>query len=343
MTRIANLCDCCYVQARAALAQTLGMTSGNFVTNVGLLCGRTPSCYSAKLPWSIINPSETARTEPVSYGSFALLAAVLHCAVSVVIVITTVESSKEAASDDDDNDEESDCRGKDRFGNVSGRKRHQEYHSCSIAVDNESGDREMHDAELSFNKSSQSVHIAASSSISSSSSISRRTLGGKDPTAAQLLTALRALGSTRHACTLGFLLMFGRIAFALVESGTLPAVEFVRAGGQLSSLACVTALQLPMQALLSLVVVRRLTPSSSSSLPTTTSSQHSSGGVTSFASASNTPSSSEFNASLVVWRQAHVVLLGLAMLTPLVTALVATLVAPSCSNFSRWAGTVLAM
>jgi len=330
------------------------MTAGNFVTNVGLLCGRTPSCYGAKLPWSTTS-SIAQRTEPVSYGSFALLAAVLHCAVSVVIAVTTVENDKEAASDDDDDDVvdgNEDVQGNTRddgahsYGNDGGRKRLHQSRDYDTTADCELDDREKQSAEVPFNHFDQSRQIAGSSSSSSrsSSSSSRGTMSSRDPTATQLLTALRTMGSTRHARTLGFLLIFGRVAFALVESGTLPAVEFVRAGGQLSSLACVTALQMPMQAILSIVIVQRLTPSSSSlqspssSLKSTSSSHPNSDGLPS--SLKSNDSSSGFNSSLTVWRQAHVGLLGLAMLTPLVTELVASLVAPTCSNVSRWAGTV---
>jgi hypothetical protein len=142
---------------------------------------------------------------------------------------------------------------------------------------------------------------------------------------------VKALSATPHARTLVQLLAYGRVAFALLESGTLPAVEFVRAGGDLAQLACVTALQLPLQALLATAVARRLSSAASSATPNS----NGAGGGSSSAGAGG-----GHHSPLRVWRQAHTALLGLALLTPWAAAGVAPLVAPGRSDASRWLGTV---
>ena len=64
----------------AALAQTMGMTTGNLVTNFGALCGRTPECYES-----------IGLREPVPLAAFALAAAGLHLIVTLVVGALTSE------------------------------------------------------------------------------------------------------------------------------------------------------------------------------------------------------------------------------------------------------------
>ena len=71
---------------------------------------------------------------------------------------------------------------------------------------------------------------------------------------------LRMVRERRHCRTLLWLLLTSRVAFALTESGTLPSIEFVRAGGNLGRLALVITAQYPFQAILGWVVASRLTP-----------------------------------------------------------------------------------
>jgi len=198
-----------HLLSAAALAQTIGMTCGNLITNAGVICAQSGPCYRSVL----------GREVPVPLESFALFACVLHVAATVAVVFLTTES----AGGEDEGARAGECR-----------------------------------------------------------------------TPRELLAALWALRSRKHVQALLWLLLTSRVAFALTESGTLPSVEFVAAGGDLSQLAAVIALQYPVQMALGALVSIRLRTGSPTS----------------------------------VWLAGHDALLALAIATPLVTGIVCALVGP---------------
>ena len=138
--------------------------------------------------------------------------------------------------------------------------------------------------------------------------------GASDPnkqsvTPRRFLTLVWGLTSRRPFRILVMVLLTSRLPFSLTEGNTLPAVEFVRAGGEFDKLASVLALQYPFQGILGVLVARRL------------------------ASATSDPTK--------VWLQSHTILLSLALLTPAATSGVGRLVAPTQSLEARWLGALL--
>jgi hypothetical protein len=161
----------------AALAQTLGMTLGNFITNAGVICLQTETCVSF------------AFDGPVPLSTLAAVVASLHFLVTFAVLLLTVEE-----------------------GDLS---------EGEIVSKNFKGVEE------------------------NPSSISD--MRPTDQSCRELTFMVFSMLKRRQTRTLVALLLSSRVAFALTESNTLPAVEFVKAGGYMGRLAFVLAFQYPLQ------------------------------------------------------------------------------------------------
>ncbi len=291
------------------------------------------------------------RSTPVQVSFFGLIAVGMHCLVTALVLFCTSEedSHRQQNTSSQDHPRKNDYqqRGKDaESGGVvavigSGEDMANEQQDYG---DGESGEDQ---------KQQRPPHEHPYSSAPSPPAWERATC---------LVSRLWCLGRDRRHCrTLLLLLLTSRFAFALTESGTLPSLEFVRAGGDIGQLALVIALQYPFQALLGLMLARRLSPpphSAPSSKPASSSSSSLSSSVGTLLAAQQKthpkkedgdlhlrvenqelqPQEGEDEVKgqhpLLVWRQTHVVLLSLAVATPVMTAAVAALVSSSSSASS---------
>jgi hypothetical protein len=176
----------------ASLAQTLGMTFGNFITNAGVICGQTKQCHSTIF----------RSAEPISLKVFGFYSGLIHLVVTIVIIIFISEH------DDESNDKMNKHKNDDAV--VSHNPDNDGSHETTMVA--------MFDAK-NKNKMS-SFNDLESDLVGSDGGGGVMMMHQSEPTTVkEVITLIWAMSKRSHCRTLAWLLITSKFAFALSENG----------------------------------------------------------------------------------------------------------------------------